>query len=218
MKFKDIGKIGQLKLRKSSVAIVGVGAIGALTSDYLARAGVGKLILIDKDKVEETNLHRQLLYAHKDIGKNKTGAAKKALVGGNPDVKVVVFNEFLTDANASKILKGADLILDCTDKMSSRNVINNYCAKSKKMWIHAAASGSRCNVAVIDNPELFSKYFKSAESFEECNEFAIIGPVAGVAACIQSVEAIKILTGNEYCKNLQRFDLWKNKHESFKMK
>jgi molybdopterin/thiamine biosynthesis adenylyltransferase len=218
MRFKDIGLAGQKKLKKSCIAIVGVGALGTLATDYLSRAGVGELILIDKDKIEEVNLHRQLLYSHKDIGKNKVDIAKRELLKGNPEVNVEIFKEFLTESNAKKILKEADLILDCTDKMSSRKIINDYCRKTKKIWIHAAVSGSRCNVFVVDNPALFSKHFRTGESFDECNEFAVIGPVAGVAACISSVEAIKILTGNMHCKDLQRFDLWKNKYELLKIK
>jgi molybdopterin/thiamine biosynthesis adenylyltransferase len=218
MRFKDIGIEGQKKLKKSCVAIIGVGALGTLSSDYLSRAGVGRLILVDKDKIEEDNLHRQLLYSYGDIGKNKADVAKRELLESNPDVLVDVFKEFLSESNSNKILKDADLILDCTDKMSSRRVINDYCKKSGKLWIHAAVSGSKCNVLVVDNPDLFSKYFHSGESFEDCSEFAVIGPAAGVAGCIQSVEAIKILTGNSYCRKLQRFDLWKNKYENLILK
>lgn len=216
--FKGIGKKGQEKLKKSCVAIIGLGATGTISSNYLSRAGVGKLILVDKDRVDETNLHRQILYMHKDIGKLKVDVAKKELLDANPDVKLTVFKEFLSESNAEKILEGADLILDCTDKMSSRFVINNYCKKSGKIWVHSAASESKGVVYVVDEPDLFSRHFRSSDSFGDCNSGAIIGPVAGMAACMQSVEAIKILTGNKYCKEMQRFDLWNEKSEKIKLK
>lgn len=218
MRFKDIGLEGQKKLKKSCVAIIGVGALGTLSADYLSRAGVGKLVLVDKDKIEEANLHRQLLYTYGDIGKNKADVAKRELLESNPDVSVAVFKEYLSESNAGKILKGAHLILDCTDKMSSRRVINECCKKLNKTWIHAAVSGSKGNVYVVNDPFLFSKHFRSGESFEDCDEFAVLGPVAGMVSCMQSVEAIKILTGNMHCKNLQRFDLWKNAYEQIKLK
>jgi molybdopterin/thiamine biosynthesis adenylyltransferase len=217
MRFKDIGEEGQIKLKNSCVALVGVGALGTLSADYLSRAGVGKLILIDKDSIEEVNLHRQLLYMYSDIGKNKAEVAKRELLESNPDVQVDVHIEYLTEENAQALLGSAQLILDCTDKMSVRKIINEYCKLAGKKWIHAATSGSKGNVYVVDNPELFSKHFRSNQESIP-GEFAVLGPVAGLVSCIQSVEAIKILTGNEYCKNLQRFDLWKNTYEQIKLK
>ncbi|MGV8168895.1 MAG: HesA/MoeB/ThiF family protein [Candidatus Nanoarchaeia archaeon] len=211
MLLPGIGEAGQKKIKKACVAIVGLGAIGSLTSEYLARAGVGNLILIDRDKVEELNLHRQILYAYSDVGKSKVVAAKRELLRANPDVKIKTEQEYLSEKNVSSLLKGADLVLDCSDNMLTRKIINNYCVKQKKIWIHAAASGARCNVLVLDEPSDFSRYFGASSL--DCSENAILGPAAGLAACIQSAEALKVIVGMPYFEHLQRFDLWKNRHD-----
>ncbi len=216
MLLPGIGEEGQKKLKSSCIAIVGVGAIGSLAADYLARAGIGKIILIDKDKVEEMNIHRQLLYSQKDLGKSKVEVAKRELEGANTDVDVVVHNEFLSDKNADVLLYGANVILDCADNMLARKLIANFCVKQKRTWIHAAASGTKCNVLVIDEPSEYERYFGTG-TFGDCSENAILGPAAGVAACIQATEAIKIIVGANYSKELQRFDLWNNDYEIIKI-
>ncbi|MGV8162704.1 MAG: HesA/MoeB/ThiF family protein [Candidatus Nanoarchaeia archaeon] len=215
MLLPGVGDEGQKKIKKAHIAIVGLGAIGSLSADYLARAGVGNLILIDRDKVEELNLHRQVLYSYEDIGKSKVIVAKKELQKANPDVKVKVEQEYLSNKNASKLLKEADIVLDCSDNMLTRKVINDYCIKSKKIWIHAAASGAKCNVLVLDEPTDFSRYFGTSSL--DCSNSAILGPAAGLAACIQTAEALKVIVGMEYFEHLQRFDLWKNRHEIIKV-
>jgi molybdopterin/thiamine biosynthesis adenylyltransferase len=212
-----IGEKGQKKLSNATVAIVGIGAIGTLSAEYLARAGVGNLILIDKDKVEEMNLHRQILYGHSDIGKRKVVVAKRELLKANPEVNVIIEQEYLTNKNVEKLLKKANLILDCSDNMLVRKIVNDYCNKSKKIWIHAAASGAKCNVLVLDEPSDFARYFGTG-SLGSCTDNAILGPAAGLAACIQSAEAIKVLVGMPYFEHLQRFDLWKNQHEILRVK
>lgn len=218
IRFPALGEDGQKKLKNSAVAIIGLGALGTVSSDYLARAGVGRLILVDKDKVEEVNLHRQVLFLQSDIGRKKVKAAQKSLTKANHDILIEAVDAFLSEENSEKILNSADLILDCTDKMSSRRVINNYCRKSKKIWIHAAVSGSKGNVYVVDDADLFSKHFRFEESFDECREFAVLGPVAGYAACLQSIEALKILAGVQHCRDIQRFDLWKNEYSRIRIK
>jgi len=217
MLISGVGEKGQKKLNSACIAIIGVGAIGSLSADYLVRAGVGKIILVDKDKIEEMNIHRQTLYSVKDIGKRKVDVARRELLRANPDVEIIVIKEYISNENAHEILKSASLILDCTDNMASRKIIDDYCQKSKKIWIHAAASGTKCNVLVLDEPSDFSRYFGTG-SFGNCSENAILGPVAGLASCIQSAEAIKVIVGLPYFEHLQRFDLLNNKHEIIKVK
>jgi molybdopterin/thiamine biosynthesis adenylyltransferase len=212
MLLPGIGEKGQKKLKGSCVAVVGIGAIGSVSSEYLVRAGVGKIIIIDKDKVEEINIHRQTLYNLEDVGKFKADVAKRELLKANPDTEVVVKKEFISNKNIGILLKGANLVLDCTDNMLARKTINDYCIGKKKIWIHAAAQGARCNVLVLDEASDYSRYFGTG-SFADCSENPILGPAAGLAACIQASEAIKVLVGMPYFEHLQRFDLWKNKHE-----
>jgi molybdopterin-synthase adenylyltransferase len=211
---KEIGKKGQQKIAKAKIAIIGVGALGTITSELLARAGIGKLLLIDKDLVHEVNLQRQL-FEEKDKGKEKVLAMKERIQKINSLVEVETITDYLSNKNTNS-LDDYDLILDCTDNMRSRHIINDYCAKKNKIWIHAAGSGIKGNVLVVDNPEKFAKIFKSAESFDSCEEIGVINTLTTIIASLQVTEAIKIITQQNYCKDLIRFNLWENSYQKIK--
>ncbi len=212
---EQIGRQGQKKLLKSKVVIVGVGALGTVTCELLARAGVGEILLIDNDEVHLVNLQRQL-FLEEDIGKSKAKVMQKRVSQINKDVKVKVFEEFLTEQN-SNVLTGYDLILDCTDNMKARQVINAHCKTSKQIWIHAAGSSVKGNLVVIDDPERFEKIFKTAQTFDSCEEIGVINSLTMTISSLQVVEAIKILTDQSYCKDLIRINLWENKYERYKI-
>src|SRR3989344_6084298 len=120
---KEIGREGQKLLQDKKVAIVGVGALGTVAAELLARAGVGNLILVDRDMVEESNLQRQTLFDEKDIGKNKAAAAEQRIKKINSDIKVEFHSIHLNPQNID-VLQSADLILDCTDNLQTRFLIN----------------------------------------------------------------------------------------------
>lgn len=213
---EEIGKEGQEKILAASVAIVGIGALGTVSSELLLRAGVGKLLLVDKDKVDLVNLQRQLLFSEEDLDKKKVIAAKERLKKINSDVEINVVEDFLEDSN-SDILKNYDLVLDCTDNMRARHVINDYCEKNKKKWIYAAASGTKGNVLVVENYEQFRKIFNSGETFDSCRELGVINSLTNIISSLQTVEAFKILVGEVYCKDLIRFDVWNNSYKKIKL-
>mgnify|MGYP001396621300 CR=1 FL=1 len=131
---KKIGVIGQKKLMKSSVLIVGAGGLGSPISIYLTALGLGKIGIVDNDNVELSNLSRQIIFDTNDINKNKSSAAINKLRKINPDIQLKSFNKNLTTININQIAKKFDLIVDGSDNFRTRFLINDYCLKKKKFW------------------------------------------------------------------------------------
>ncbi len=215
---KEIGVSGQRLLSKARIAIVGVGALGTVVAELLTRAGVGEIFLIDGDKVSLVNLQRQFLFEEKDVGKFKVVVAKNKLKKINSDVSVIVVKEFLTEKNTDELLADCGLVLDCTDNMASRNIINDCCERNKKIWIYSAASGVKGNVLVVDDPNLFRSFFRSGETFDRCEEIGVVNAVTSITASLQVAEAIKIIVRKDFCKDLIRFDVWNNSYNKIKIK
>ncbi len=209
---KEIGEEGQKILNKKTVAVVGLGAIGSVTSELLARNGIN-LILIDNDKIDETNLQRQLLFTEKDIGKNKTRTAFKKLREINSEIEIKTFNERLTEDNLN--ILNSDLILDCTDNLETRFLINKYCLMTRIPWIHAAAIKTQAVLYnfVPDEKNIkpcFCCVYKKLEEFETCENIGILNTTAAFIATLQATQALKILLNYEYEENFLRIDIWNN--------
>jgi len=213
---EEIGKEGQKKILAASVAIIGIGALGTVSSELLVRSGVGKILLVDKDVVDIVNLQRQLLFSEDDVGKKKVIAAKERLTKINFEVKIDIVEDFLDDENVS-VLKDYDLILDCTDNMRARHVINDFCEKNNKKWIYAAASGIRGNVLVVENYAQFRKIFNSGETFDSCRDMGVINALINIISSLQVTECLKLIIGENYCKDLIRFDVWNNSYQKIKL-
>ena len=128
---KEVGLEGQLALKAATVAVVGVGGLGSPALLYLAAAGIGKLILIDDDAVELSNLQRQVLYKVNHLGQNKVTAAGKVLTSLNNQIEIVTHCKKLDDNNAGELLKNADIVLDCSDNFATRYSVNRYCFTHK---------------------------------------------------------------------------------------
>ncbi len=137
---KKIGAIGQKKLLKSSVLIVGAGGLGSPVAIYLAALGIGKIGVVDKDHVEISNLSRQIIFTTEDIKKNKSSAAINKLKKINPDLWLQSFNKNLTTQNINQIAKNFDLIVDGSDNFRTRFLINDYCLIKKKILVSGAIS------------------------------------------------------------------------------
>ena len=138
---KKFGIVGQKKIMSSKVLIVGMGGLGCPLSIYLAGLGVGKIGIVDYDKIELSNLNRQIIYSHKDIGKYKVDVAKKKINEFNTKLKIKSFKKKLNESNIKKIINEFDIICDGTDNFQTRFLINDYCLKEKKILISAAVSG-----------------------------------------------------------------------------
>ena len=137
---KRIGYSGQKKIFSSKVLVVGLGGLGCPLITYLASTGVGKIGIVDFDKVEISNLNRQTLFKASDIGKLKVNQAKKAIKKINNKIKIIAFKNKLTSKNIRKILNDFDIICDGTDNYNTRYLINDFCLKNKKILISSAIS------------------------------------------------------------------------------
>ncbi|MFH0752037.1 MAG: HesA/MoeB/ThiF family protein [archaeon] len=203
-----IGGEGQKKLLASTVAIVGCGGLGSVCGELLARAGVGSLILIDNDVVDITNLQRQALYNDSDIGKSKALCLKDHLESVNSDVKVSAHELRLDDDNVSEILK-ADVVLDCTDRVDSRRLINRFCVKNGIPWVHGAAVQSKGEVMnVLPGGPCFECIFPNISQAPSCAEVGILNSTPHVVASLQVVETIKLLLGESPERDLLRLDVY----------
>ena len=211
--FAEIGKKGQEKLRKSTVAIVGLGALGSVSAELLARAGIGKLILIDRDVVELSNLQRQNLFDENDVGKPKALAAKEHLSKINSEIEINFFIDDLNFENIKKILnEKIDLILDCTDNLETRFLINDFSIKNKIPFIYSSAVGSKGYVfdVVPDKTACLRCFLKEASQLDTCETVGVLNTTTNLISSIQVNEAIKILLNKNYEKELLFFDIWKN--------
>jgi adenylyltransferase/sulfurtransferase len=215
--YKNIGKEGQIKLSKSTVCIIGIGALGTVASDLLARAGVGRLNLIDRDFVEENNLQRQILFSEEDIGKPKASVALEMLSRINKSLKITARVSDLTYENIAELVEKPDLILGCTDNMETRFLINEYSKKNHLSWIYGGAVADRGSVyPVIPGRPCFRCIF-SGNAEDTCDTAGILSSVSMITASIMANEAIKILVGSKPEEDLIHFDLWKNEFSKIKV-
>jgi molybdopterin-synthase adenylyltransferase len=225
--FPGIGAGGQEKLLNSRVLIVGCGALGAAQAEYLARAGVGTLRLVDRDFVEFSNLQRQTLYSERDATERlpKAVAAKKRITEINSEISV---EEIVADVNASNIeslIKGCDLVLDGTDNFQVRYLINDACVKNNLRWIYGAAVSSY-GVTMTITPRVTPclrcvfEEMPDAGSSPTCDTAGVIQPIIGVVTAVQVTEALKILSGNadRLHGSLMQFDVWQNDWRKIKLK
>ena len=221
--FKKIGKKGQQILRKSTVAIVGIGALGTVSAELLARAGIGKLVLIDRDIVEMSNLQRQSLFDENDVGKPKASQAKEHLSRINSDVKIDFFIDDLNFGNIEKIFNKKNkinLLLDCTDNLEARFLINDFCIKNKISFIYSSAVGSKGYVFDIipKATPCLRCFIKEASQLETCETAGVLNTITNLISSLQANEAIKILLDKQYEKKLLFFDVWKNEIEKIKIR
>lgn len=214
-----IGKKGQDILNNSLITIVGCGALGTNSTELLARAGIGNLVLIDNEKIELSNLQRQTLFTEKDIGKFKVDVAKKRLKEINSEITIRTFNEYLNNRNINKLIdKKTDIILDCIDNLETRFLINDYALKNKVIWIYAAAIRTKGFVFnVIPEKACLRCFMKKTTETERCEDVGILNTISTIISSIQATQALKILLKKDYEKNLISYDVWKNKLEKIKI-
>ncbi|MBI5398934.1 HesA/MoeB/ThiF family protein [Candidatus Woesearchaeota archaeon] len=201
-----IGKEGQENIRKSSVAIVGCGALGSVAAELLCRSGVGELMLIDHDIVERTNLQRQSLYTEQDVDKPKVEALAKHLREINSDVTITAKPLHLA-ASSIMLLDNVDCIIDGTDDVDTRLIINEYAKKTDTPWIYGGAIAERGFVyAVTKDAPCFACVFPRIEQGESCEEYGILNSTSHIVGSLQSLECIKILIGKQATKGLIRIN------------
>ena len=201
---KELGEIGQQKLKDAKVLVIGAGGLGCPALLYLAGAGVGRIGIVDFDLVSLSNLHRQVLFTVHDIGLSKALRAGDVLEQINPDIEVIVFNEKISNANALDIIKGFDIVLDGTDNFASRYLINDACVILKKTLVYGAISRFEGQLAVFNHPSEtkiavnYRDLFPHAPADGEvlnCEEAGVIGVLPGIIGTMMANETIKLITG-----------------------
>lgn len=191
---------GQQKLMNARVMVIGLGGLGNIASCYLAAAGVGHLTLVDDDVVELSNLARQVLYKQDDVGVAKAQAAKTQIAQMNDEVEVEVLLERLDEASLAQRVTAYDLVLDCTDNFKIRHIVNKLCHQHKINLVSGAAIRWEGQVQSF----LFAEHSKICyqclypnlnDTNLNCSQSGIISPVVGSIGVLQSLDAIKILSG-----------------------
>ena len=205
---KKVGVSGQKKLLKSSVLIVGAGGLGSPISIYLAALGVGKIGIIDKDRVEISNISRQIIFDTSDIKKSKSFIAGNKLKKINPDIIIKSFNENLTTKNINKIAKNFDVMVDGSDNFRTRFLINDYCSKNKKILVSGAISKFdgqiyTFNFSKENSPCLrcFIPSVPNNQDRDNCEFEGVLGTLGGIIGTIQANEVVKeiLKLGDSLC-------------------
>ena len=198
----EIGPEGQEKIKRVSILVVGAGGLGSSVIQYLSAAGVGKIGIVDDDKVELSNLNRQLIYRGNDLGKSKVDAAKNYISKLNPSTEIETYKTRIDEKNLPDIIDDYDLIADCSDNIETRLCINDICIKYKKPWVMAAVGGFFGQIASFQsnkNNTSNSTYRDLMEHkiFDEagCDNIGAIGSVVGAVGGIQATEIIKLIIG-----------------------
>ncbi len=216
-RFAPVGILGQSQLGQKTVLVVGCGALGSMIAERLVRSGVGRIRIVDRDWVELSNLQRQTLFteSHALSASPKAVAAAEVLHQINSTIDIQPVVDDLTCDNIRLLAEGCDLILDGTDNFETRFLINDYCVRFDVPWIHGGCLGASGQVMSILPgktacfrclvPEM-----PPAEALQSCDLAGVLGPAVGLIACWQSVEALKILSGNEHSlsQRLIVLDTW----------
>ena len=224
---QNIGEEGQEKLLNSSVAIVGCGALGTVAVNNLARAGVGKILIIDRDFVELNNLQRQMLFDENDVGAPKAVAAAEKIASINSDIEVHPIIKDINYTNIEEILNGVDLVIDGTDNIQTRMLINDVCVKNKIPWIYTGAIGtSGMSMNILPDKACIRCLYPGipkAGSLPTCDTMGVLNTITVIMGSIETTEAIKILLGfydniESTNSNLLVYDTWNHSFDSIMVK
>tara|TARA_B100001027_G_scaffold194748_1_gene150714 strand:+ start:330 stop:1076 length:747 start_codon:yes stop_codon:yes gene_type:complete len=195
---KNIGPSGQEKIINSKILIVGMGGLGCPVAEFLTRAGVGSLGIIDSDNVDLSNIHRQSLYETDDLTKSKVIVAQKKLKKINSKTKIITYKIRLNKNNCPRILKKYDFIVDGSDNFKTKFLVNDFCKKTKKFLVTAAISKFDGHVFTFDFKDkktpCIRSFFQEREVSDEilnCEYEGILGTVAGIIGTIQANEILK---------------------------
>ena len=219
--FFGIGQEGQEKLHSSRICIVGLGALGTVTANNLARAGVGFIRIVDRDYVELSNLQRQVIYTERDAAEAlpKAEAARRHLQEANSEIEIEAMITDFNSSTADTLISDVDLVLDATDNFETRYLINEACHALKKSWIYGGALGANgmtMNIIYGEDKPCFCCFAgtDSKNTGQSCATAGVLASTTSIVSSYQCAEAIKYLTGNgKLRKTLLYFDLWENQME-----
>lgn len=219
----QIDVLGQQKLLDAKVLIVGLGGLGSPVALYLAAAGVGQLWLADHDRVDLTNLQRQILHDTAQIGQFKTTSAQTRLHRLNPEVQLIAVNELLETTRLEHYITQVDAVVDCSDNFTTRFALNQVCVRAKKPLISGAAQGFQGQATVFlpraESPCYRCLYPEQEEAAATCSDSGIIAPLVGIIGSIQATEVLKVLIdiGQTLCGKLLLFDGYQSQWRTIKL-
>lgn len=217
--FEGVGAEGQRRLGSARALVVGCGALGSSQVEMLARAGLGRLRVVDRDFVEESNLQRQTLFTERDARERapKAAAARRRVAEVNSEVECEAVVADVNQSNVERLVEGCDVVLDGTDNFATRFLINDACVKRGVAWVYGAAVGSY-GVTMTVRPHATAclrcvfPEVPAAGSAPTCDTAGVIMPVIAIVAAVQVAEALKLLTGSvgRLHGGLMQFDVWRN--------
>lgn len=190
---------GQQALLDASVLIIGMGGLGCPAAMYLAAAGVGHLLLADNDKVDLTNLQRQIAHGQGDVGKSKVDSVQQTLLGLNPDVRITPLRSRLSGADLDRAVAAADVVVDASDNFTTRFAINRSCVRQRKPLVSGAAIRMEGQVAVFDSRQPGSPcyqclYTEGEDEEANCARNGVMAPLVGIIGSVQAMETIKVIS------------------------
>jgi molybdopterin/thiamine biosynthesis adenylyltransferase/rhodanese-related sulfurtransferase len=196
----EVGMDGQLKLKQAKVLCIGTGGLGAPLGLYLAAAGVGRIGLVDFDKVDDSNLQRQILFSTKDVGRPKIEAAADRLRGLNPEIQIDTFDTMLSSENALEILKDYDIVVDGTDNFPTRYLVNDACVLLKKPNVYGSIFRFEGQATIFGYPEgpCYRCLYPEPPPpglVPSCAEGGVLGVLPGIVGSIQAAETLKLIIG-----------------------
>ncbi len=195
----EFGSDAQSKLQKAKVLVIGAGGLGIPVLQYLNAMGIGTLGIVEHDTVDITNLHRQVLYDEKDVGKSKIQAVSNKLAQQNSATKIALFDTFLTPENALDIIAHFDLVLDCSDNFPTRYLVNDACVILNKPFVYGALHGFEGQVSVFNfngGPTYRCLFpdMPDPSQIPDCNTNGVLGIIPGIVGNFQALEAVKVIT------------------------
>jgi adenylyltransferase/sulfurtransferase len=207
----EIGVKGQIKIKQAKVLVVGAGGLGCPVLQYLGGAGVGTIGIIDFDKVEIHNLHRQILFTTDDVGMPKAIAAAKKINAANPNINCIVFNELLQEINAENIISQFDIVVDGSDNFLTRYLVNDVCVKLKKTLVYGSILKFEGQLAVFNYKggknlrDLYPDH-PNPEDVPSCSENGVMGFVPGIIGVYMAGAVIQIILDSYIIGNLSIFN------------
>lgn len=198
MQLPEIGEIGQLKIKHAKVLVIGAGGLGCPILQYLVAVGVGNIGIVDFDKIELHNLHRQILYTENRVGNSKAITAKEILENLNPHINIEVFEEKLSIENASEIIRNYDCIVDGTDNFTTRYLVNDTCVSLNKPLIYGSILKFEGQVAVFNHKgsknlrDIFPQP-PNPEDVPNCSLNGVLGTFPGIIGTLMAQETLKLI-------------------------
>lgn len=189
---------GQQKLLASRALVIGLGGLGSPVAIYLAASGVGHLVIVDDDKVDLTNLQRQIVHTTESVGLSKTESALRTLRAINPDIEITAVKARFDETSLRDEVRRADVVLDTTDNFATRHVINRACVEECKPLVSGAVVRFDGQISVFrpdheESPCYACLFKETNEPDEACAQLGVLAPVAGIVGCVQATEALKVL-------------------------